>query len=173
MQPFSRKIKALVLLVVILAPLSYGCISEIRQELIRAEMREKLEKESLEKLVIHTGDIRWYEHGREIMVHDRLFDVWDIRTLGNGLLELTGLFDEEETRLVRQMEESREQENQPSGVLASLFQAMTGADMPADFMSHDGLPASLVIHAGFYDTRLPEMFRGMRTPPPQPGLQIS
>lgn len=172
MQLINRNITALFLLVLVLAPISYFCISEIRQQQIRAEMRERLEKESLHKLVLDAAAVRWYKPGREILVGNRLFDVKESRSLDNGHVEFTGIFDDEETRLVKQVQETRENENNNTDELASLFQLLTGADIPVHLSAIEPCTTP-VSHAGYYNWNLPVIYKGLRTPPPQFGLQIS
>lgn len=172
MQQLNRKIIALFLLVLVLAPLSYLCLSEIRQQQIRNEMREKLEEESLQTLVLEAAAVKWFEPGREILIGDRLFDIKETLAISNEHIAFTGLYDEDETRLVKQLNETRENDISYIQTLASLFQLLNGADLQGQLFSL-GSCTIVTTHACKYNSPLPVVYHNRHTPPPQKGIQIS
>ena len=80
-------------------------------------MVEKLEREQLQKITLHNSSIQWYKKNKEIVINSTLFDVKSY-TLGGDSTTFTGLFDEEETVLKRQVRKMFEQQdnNRPERV---------------------------------------------------------
>ncbi len=71
---------------------------------------------------VEKKDFHWVEEEKEIRIDGRMFDVesWHFE---NGAYIVTGLFDDEETALFRQMEKTREDENANGNtILADFFQ---------------------------------------------------
>ena len=65
-------------------------------------MLEKLEQSQLETLTLHHTAVEWYKKGKEIIVHETLFDVHTYFSTGDSII-FTGLFDKKETELKAQV----------------------------------------------------------------------
>lgn len=99
------------------------------QQLIRHEMKEKLEKEFLQTITIPGNKIVWADYNKEIFVGDKLFDVHSFSEK-NGLYFFIGLFDEKETALTELLEKESEGENE---LLAQLFHCLQSPCIPLSF----------------------------------------
>jgi hypothetical protein len=85
-------------LVLVLLPCLYCLYFQVKHQVIRWEMEEKLERDAVQTIVVPANEFRWYDEGREIVVNGKMFDVKSI-TQENGNYLITGLFDEDETQL--------------------------------------------------------------------------
>jgi hypothetical protein len=85
-------------ILLILLPCLYCLYFQVKQQAIRMEMEERLESEQVQTVVVPVNEFRWYEEGREILVDGMMFDVKSMRE-ENGNYIITGLFDENETKL--------------------------------------------------------------------------
>ena len=99
------KIRTFFLTVIALIPVLFVCCFLIQQQIIRHEMKEKLEQQSLHTITATAKDFHWMEEGKEIMVDGKMFDIHSY-SQKNGTYFFTGLFDEEETSLVQQLEKT-------------------------------------------------------------------
>jgi len=93
------------LLFVAFIPMLFICVFHMQQQIIRHEMKEKLEQQSLHTITVTAKDFQWIEEGNEIMIDGKMFDIHSY-SQQNGTYFFTGLFDEEETRLVQQLEKT-------------------------------------------------------------------
>jgi hypothetical protein len=69
-------------------------------------MKEKLESEQLQTLIIPIKNFRWYEEGREIVFEGMMFDVRSVTKQGDNYV-VTGLFDHMETTRTRKRKRPR------------------------------------------------------------------
>lgn len=70
----------------------------------RRQVRAQMETASLRKVLLAEKDINWVEEGRELAIAGEMFDVQSITRLPDGMVELTGVFDERETQLNKELE---------------------------------------------------------------------
>lgn len=160
-------IATLFLLVLALAPVFYSLQFNIRQQNIRRRMKEQLEEKMLHTVLLNTRDIKWVRPGKEIMMNDRMFDVKSIAYNPDGSVTVTGLFDEEETVLVQQLQKQQEDNNtQGNQQLVKLFQQFLTLPEEAregtDIVVRAGKPLFPDPHAALAST-----FKDILTPPPQ------
>ncbi len=88
-------------------------------------MKEKLEQSMLQTVTIHEDDLNWAEQGKEIWIQGRLFDIKSIVRSGNQFI-CNGLYDYEETALVKIVREKQQQENgTKSNLVSKLFQVFS------------------------------------------------
>jgi hypothetical protein len=69
-----------------------------QQHSIREQMKERMEEEYLQTIVLHPQEFIWVKAGKEIKIGTRLFDVKAIQYKNNQVV-VTGLFDTDEDRL--------------------------------------------------------------------------
>lgn len=163
----TRKITAVFLLVLVLAPVAFMFVCHVRQQAIQHRMKERLEEQLLQAIVLNKDDIHWFKPGKEIMIENRLFDVKHIEELSDGTTRFTGLYDEEETLLVKRLKQSRDEESDKNTrQFVSFFLHLQG--LPVGEMEAEPLPVALLNrHHSFDDLNITSPFRGILTPPPQ------
>ncbi len=169
MKTRNKTITTLFLLALTLAPLFYTLHLNLRQQSVRRRMKEELEEKMLHSLTLNSREIHWVREGKEIAVENRLFDVKSICYRADGTAILTGLFDEEETALVQQLQKQQQDNNeQGTRQLVKFFQLMltlpeTAPGQNNSFMIED--------RSRFPETAsvLPTRYRIILTPPPQAG----
>ena len=130
-------------------------------------MKQGLECKMLRNLTLNRNELQWVRSGKEIMVEGKLFDVKSISYKEDGTAVITGLFDEEETALVQQLQKNQKENNsQGTKQLAQLFQLMLV--MPEYPQENNSLSFLLS------NTRFPVIesapvaaFKTILTPPPQ------
>ena len=89
-----------------------------KQQQIRHKMKEKLEQQYLQTIIVPAKDLVWVKYKKEIRVHDRLFDVKTIQ-LKDDRYYCTGLFDDDETLLNTFFTKAYEQPNDRKTPLVS------------------------------------------------------
>ncbi|MBL7760555.1 MAG: hypothetical protein JNK08_07650 [Sediminibacterium sp.] len=99
-----KKISAAGLLAIPLIPLFVLFSLEMSRIINRREIRAQMEVAVLRKIVLPEKDINWVEEGRELAIDGEMFDVQEINRLPDGMVELTGIFDERETQLNKELE---------------------------------------------------------------------
>lgn len=129
-------------------------------------MKEQLEKKLLQSVSIADDEIHWAEKGKEIWVNGKLFDIENIEHR-NGTTRFTGLYDEEETKLMNQMKENRKK-NLPGDnqFLLQLFKCFQ------NIFFNQISPSCFVIEkqghlSSSAFSKLLKQFRVIPTPPPQ------
>jgi len=139
----------------------------IHEHVIRHRMKEQLEQTLTRHTVsIPDHEIQWEEKGREIWVNGRLFDI-EKSTRHNGITIFTGLFDEQETALKKQVKDNLQQNNGNDNklltqLITSFQQLFFEETNPCEviFTNDSIITAALV-------KRLPFPFSDIPTPPPQ------
>ena len=106
----KKKILAFAMLLLAAAPLFFILGHLVKRELVYHQMMEKLENNSLHTISIRIADINWIKKNKEVLVDGKLFDVksWEII---DGQAKLTGLFDDEETKLEKEYSSTMHQNN--------------------------------------------------------------
>lgn len=131
MKKIVIKIFTVFLLLTSCMPVLFTIFFLCKQQLIRHEMKEKLEKEFLQTITITSDKVAWAEYNKEIFVGNKLFDVHSFSEK-DGLYFFIGLFDEEETALNESLEKENEGENE-NELLAQLFQCLQAPCVPLSF----------------------------------------
>jgi hypothetical protein len=119
-----KKISALYLLFAALIPFAFILFLQVKQQVVRHQMKESLEQELLQIIYIPEKKVQWIKAGKEILVDGKMFDVKSFYE-ENGQYIFTGLYDHEETALVSQLEDNRKKNNESgNSVLTNLFQLL-------------------------------------------------
>lgn len=166
MKNFLKKTQACFLLFAASVPFTFILFVHIKQQAIRHKMKESLEQQFLQTITLSENEIQWVKSGKEILVDGKMFDVKSFSS-ENGQFKLTGLFDQEETALVKQLENNGKKSNETgSQLLTNLFQWLQSIypndiDEPLLANQSDG------INPGFISFQLIAPCKTILTPPPQ------
>jgi len=77
------------------APLLFSILFLIKQRSVQIDMRDKLEKISLQTISVEANRIVWINKNKEMMVDGKLFDIKSAEIKGNTII-FRGLFDKDE-----------------------------------------------------------------------------
>ncbi|MBN8668971.1 MAG: hypothetical protein J0M30_15850 [Chitinophagales bacterium] len=155
---------AFLFLLVVLAPLSYAITVVVKEQMIHWKMRDKLGRDQLLTITLKADDVVWMDK-HEILVDGYMFDI-STRKLENGVYTFTGLFDKEETSLVKnhQGHHDRSKDSQTQ-LLQSIFSltAITPEASAAEthFINHS------CIYPAYLTLRIQSPVLDQLTPPPQ------
>jgi len=112
----------ILLLLLTATPYLYFFIQAAEQKAARKRMEERMEKEIFQTISVRTGDINWAEEGKEAWIGGRMFDIKSFRREADRYI-LTGLFDEEETALVKDLINQQQKQNAGGNkLIAGFFQ---------------------------------------------------
>ena len=127
-------------------------------------MKEKLETSLLQTITINEKDVVWMDD-HEIWVNEHMFDI-QTKKLENGIYTFTGLYDEEETNLVKKHKDTTEKNNEETQLLSSLFQLLQSAFIEDEANS---LITDLIIteYRPLILQHMSSPFINILTPPPQ------
>ena len=147
------------------APLFAIFLIQQQQKKIQYEMKDRLEEQWLLTVSVFQEDVHWIKPGKEIWLKGRMFDIKS-SNIKNGTYTFTGLYDEDETMLVKQLQKNQPENTAGNKVLAQLFQLLMS---PIDYFS---LPLTFTkkIQTEFLATATPLLstpFISIITPPPQ------
>jgi len=117
----TKKIYATFLLGIQIIPLVLFFSVQLNRLFIQFEMKEKLEAQSLQRIVLDEHSINWVEQGAELVMNGQLFDVHSINRLSNGKVEIFGLTDTKEDQLNTQVELLTKHKNGLQSMLAKLI----------------------------------------------------
>jgi hypothetical protein len=163
----TKKIAGILFMLLGTTPWLFVFVFLIRQDAIRHEMKEELEKDIPKQvLVIPDHDIHWVKKGKEIFVYGRMFDIKTLLSR-DGLTTFSGFFDDQETALKKQLAEgwnkNAPQRNQLLALLIFSFQCT----FPAN--SSDGFTGTIGKKTipGLITPALPDRYPAILTPPPQ------
>ena len=163
MKPFLIKIAAFFLLLMGAMPLLFTISFLIRQQIIRYEMKERLEKEYLHVITVPEDQLIWVKYNKEIIIGDKLFDVNSFSEK-DGLYFLVGLYDEEETALNDLLE--KDTDDKKENEIAQLFQWLQS---PCTSLSFE--PGIIITHSKICSfpilLHISSPFINILTPPPQ------
>ena len=124
MKQLLKKITAFFLLLVGAIPVLFTLFFLIRQQIIRHEMKEKLEQEMLHTILIPEAEVQWVKYKKEIRFRNKMFDVESF-TVKDGQFSFKGLYDDDETALNSDFEKNTHQKNEKGyQVLTTLFQLL-------------------------------------------------
>jgi hypothetical protein len=103
-------------------PLTFCVVNDIKQQQLKHEARERLEKISLKTIILSTHEFHWTEAGKEISIRGELFDIKSY-SVKNSKFIFSGLFDKEETALDK-LEHSWRNHEEENKLLTELFQVL-------------------------------------------------
>jgi hypothetical protein len=161
-----RKISAIAAMLVVLSPVFFLLFLQVRQQVIRHEMKERMEMQLVQTIKVPSGEFQWIKPGKEIRTGGRLFDVKSFTEERDQYL-FTGLFDEEETSLLRKLDGLCKNKDAPGQkLLWSIFQLLQSV--------YPGGPGTICLDTLFQKIKihthlaaLPTCFKQILTPPPQ------
>lgn len=137
-----------------------------KQQRVRYEMKEKLEDEMLQTIVVPAKQLIWVKYKKEISVGGKMFDVKSIRLEDDSYI-FTGLYDHEETALNNYLEKHTDQENESGRqLLSSIFQLLQASFIDDETNSSlTCVPVSK--YSPFILQHISFPFKNILTPPPQ------
>jgi hypothetical protein len=116
-----KKISAVFLLLLTALPSFYSLSLQIRQKAVHRQMKKELEEKMLCRINLAGRNYYWIEDQKEINIDGRLFDIKRV-IRGNGNISVIGLYDQEETALVQQLEKNQEHNSRDYKQFALLLQ---------------------------------------------------
>jgi hypothetical protein len=170
MKHLLKKIVTFVFLLAGFMPVLFTLLFLFKQQLIRHEMKEKLETSLLQTITINEKDVVWMDN-HEIWVNEHMFDI-HIKKLENGVYTFTGLYDEQETNLVKKHKDTTEKNNEENQVLSSLFQLLESAFIEDE--ANSPITALIVTeYSPLILLHISTPSKNILTPPPQQPLTNS
>lgn len=91
----------------------------VKQKVIQRRMSERLEKTPLQTITADIAEVRWVKKNKEVEVHGRMFDVKKFQVNGNKIT-LTGLYDNEEHALKKELAGLHKQKKDNSAPIKQL-----------------------------------------------------
>jgi hypothetical protein len=167
LKKITKKITALTFCLLGAFPLFFILFSGFKQQQIRHRMKERLELEMLHTITIAESDVQWLNEGKEMLINGRMFDVKSFQRSNNNKIIVTGLFDDDETALVKAVKTTQENDHNNTGkLLVKLFQLTTTTH---NNLFADILIPTLLINNYFPDSeqRLASEYLTILTPPPR------
>lgn len=162
-----RYISAIPVLLLTLLPCLYCVYFQMHQYSIRHEMEEKLENAQLHTIYVEKASFSWFKKNKEIKVDGRMFDVKSIR-LENDHYVITGLFDDEETALHRQLEKMQSDPRQGTDAKQILKLLTQQVFVPAPDTNWNGQTNAIFNHHFHrYTECLVAFDPGVTSPPPK------
>ncbi|MDZ4808487.1 MAG: hypothetical protein SGI96_09465 [Bacteroidota bacterium] len=163
MRTITKKITILFFLLLGFVPLLFVLFITIRKYDIHKRMKEKLESQHLQTIIIQENVVTWMDK-HEIWVNNSMFDI-HTKKLENGICTFTGLYDDDETILVEQERNAAGKNNEQTKLLVQLFKCL-----PAFCNEHSEIHNPLSEHDCYSPLISPmptSQFREILTPPPQ------
>ena len=166
MKHLLKKIAAFLFLLAGFMPVMFTLFFLYKQQLIRHEMKEKLELEMLHTIIVPEAEVKWVKYKKEIRVTGKMFDVKSF-TVKKDQYIFKGLYDDEETVLNNYFERSTDQKDERVfHILSTLFKILQSI--------YPGDPDELVISKNIAKEYFPLILQhissphiNILTPPPQ------
>ncbi|HMK24898.1 MAG TPA: hypothetical protein VK483_02635 [Chitinophagaceae bacterium] len=161
----TKRITTYLLLLLAALPLVYTLFIGIPQKVIQHRMKEKLETQLLHSITIAKKDVHWIKDRKEIWVNGRMFDIKSSH-LQNGVYVFSGLYDEEETALLEQIQKDQQNNSSNNKQLVQLFQLLQSFynNPQEEIVSPGNIPGGKFIPEA---SPLASQFISIFTPPPQ------
>jgi len=117
----AKHIISCFLLILAAMPLIYILFARVYQELIRHKMKERLEAQVLQTVTIPENEVLWVKDEKEILINGRMFDIRSTHSQ-SGVYVFSGLFDNDETQLLKKLQKDQQSSNSENKLLVHLFQ---------------------------------------------------
>lgn len=143
----------------------YCLYFQVKQQMIRFDIEDKLESDGLQTITIPVKNFRWYEEDREIIVNGTMFDVKSIHRSNDNYI-ITGLYDEEETALHIAMGRLRNT-GAPDAHLIPVILSQTLIFTAIEDIVPFLQPDELAYRVNYPDEMLYNTFLSIQTPPPR------
>jgi hypothetical protein len=161
-----KKIYTLFLLLLCCLPFFFYASFNIQQIRIQHLMKERLEKQVLHQVIIAENKIQWVKESKEMILDGKMFDIKSIR-LENGVYHISGLYDDEETFLVKQLEKQQQSNTTSGNKILVQFIQLFQSNLSQDFNTEPLFPILSNNHSVEKDWRLAPGSVAVLTPPPQ------
>jgi hypothetical protein len=162
----QKKITAFIFILTGFLPVLFTLTFLFRQQLIRHEMKEKLEKESVCIIAVPVENVVWFKYKKEIIIDGRMFDVKSFSS-ANGIVIFKGLYDDDETALVEYLEKNLNKKNTPTNrLLTDLFQLLQSI-YNENALESITVPTNIPSYANLTLLHISSPFINIVTPPPQ------
>ncbi len=139
MKTNQRKIISLFFILLGMLPLVFSLTVILRKQQIRHGMKERMEKSLLHTIVLDEDKVVWIKPGKEIFVDGKMFDIKKAEKT-KGKLVFHGLYDEEETALKKNVDNSMEKHRSTQqSLLSNLFALIMGVYHHSDDNNIPGL----------------------------------
>lgn len=114
-----KKIFTIALLLIVALPLFFSAGFFVKQKLIQFQMKERLQKASLQTVTLPLSDIKWVKKNKEISIDGKLFDVKSLIISGSNAI-ITGLYDVDENKLHEVLKNFVQHKNNQSSPMSNL-----------------------------------------------------
>jgi hypothetical protein len=118
----TKKITSLFYLLLGIVPLLLILFITLKKEGIHHKMKGKLKNQSLQTITLPENAVVWMDK-HEIWVNNSMFDIHS-KKLENGIYTFTGLYDDDETELVMQQQDTTEKDKQQNKLLTQFFKSL-------------------------------------------------
>lgn len=126
-------------------------------------MKKEFEKGTLQTVILPENEVMWMDK-HEIWVNNSMFDI-ATKKLEKGVYTFTGLYDEDETKLIEKQKESSEKNNEQNKILSQLLNSLPIFCNLSEELYHFKNPCSLFY--SFLSEHCEEPFKKILIPPPQ------
>lgn len=158
-----KKIAAIFFILLGFTPLLFALFISLKKEQIHREIKKEFGKGNLQTVILSENEVIWMDK-HEIWVNNSMFDI-ATKKLENGIYTFTGLYDDDETKLVKKEKESSEKNNEQNKLLSQILKTLPVFCTSSGELIHFKKPCSL-----FYSFVLEyyeEPFKKILIPPPQ------
>ena len=162
-----KNIPFLLLFIVMLAPLVTPFFLQLKISIIKIESRERLEKKNLLSIHILKKNIHWVRLNKELIIDNRLFDVKHHSQIGAELV-VTGIFDDNETKVEKQINDFWEQQKTRQGIfLLKFLQELGNSCFQKNIFQIEVPESDCKVYAGIIFFCQKDVFIKIPSPPPQ------
>jgi len=161
----SKKTVSLFFILLGATPLLFILSSDIRKWDIKIRMKERTsEKQELQTIVLPESEVVWMDK-HEIYVNDKMFDISTVK-LEKGIYTFKGLYDEEETKLVKQQQKPVSQSTENMKLLSRLFKFLQNFYYKQPVLCFD-LTQQQNNYPSLQSSAIVSLYLKITTPPPQ------
>jgi hypothetical protein len=170
MKEGAKKTVTLIFILLGFTPLMIVAYFNFQQSIIRNQVREKIEHEQHVLLMIPAKEVAWLEKD-EILVNGERFDIYS-STFENGTYTFIGVFDEEETRVVKKRDRAAGGSSEGNQLLVK---GLDFLEMPFDKQEELKLDFKQysILFPSFEFLPLLSQTKAVPTPPPNDQQNIS
>lgn len=160
-----KNLLSLILPVLSLMPVLFSACFTVQLKIARQEAMEKLEKSMLQTIRLQKKDFTWEKKGKEIRINGKFFDIKSIRK-EKGVYVITGIYDEQEDLLHRQLLTTQNKQGNSSQNKLCNFFFHGYYLLPAPLEEGPALPPTKNHHAEYYLAEFPFPYFNIVSPPP-------
>lgn len=131
----NKKMIGMILLGIYTIPLVLLLSMQLTKSINRYIVKESMEQSILQKIVLAEQQIKWVDAGNEFLLNGEMFDVHSVRTLPNGLIEITCLSDKKEDQLNQQLDNLLISTKHTKAMLAKIIKIQSLTAIAGDIQS--------------------------------------